>query len=226
MTFAFTNDPTQTNNPLSDIENTESRLEELADYVNDSFPVPILNPSSASSYQALVANTSVPPTGLVYQHVLRADGGVSLTGVSSLAVGDVLYFNGTNFVRLAAGTAGYFLQANGAAAPSWVSTAIPTTYVRKTANFNIADGGRYAVDTSGGAINAVLVGATSSVDDEFIVTPTSNASFETNAVTVVRFGSEQIAGGAASFVCNINAEYHFRGNITGNWDVTIRPLLR
>lgn len=145
---------------------------------------------------------------------------------SNLANGDLLYFNGTTLVKLAAGTAGQYLQANGAAAPTWVSLSIPAGYTKKTTNFNPADGGRYACDTSGGAFNCTINFASTSVDDEFIIAPTDNASFETNAVTVVRNASEQIGGAAASFVCNINAEYHFRGNTTGNWDVDIRPLLR
>lgn len=42
--------------------------------------------------------------------------------VASPAQGDVLYYNGTDWVRLAAGTAGQLLQTNGASAnPSWVS---------------------------------------------------------------------------------------------------------
>ena len=145
---------------------------------------------------------------------------------SGLTIGDLMYFDGTVFVKLAAGTAGQLLQANGAAAPTWVTSALPTAYSRKTANFAIADGGRYACDTSGGVFNGTIGFASTLVDDEFIIAPTSNASFETNALTVVRFGSEQIGGAAASFVCNINAEYHFRGNTSGNWDVDIRPLLR
>jgi len=40
----------------------------------------------------------------------------------SLANGDILYFNGTDIVKLSAGTANYLLQANGAAAPSWSSS--------------------------------------------------------------------------------------------------------
>lgn len=143
-----------------------------------------------------------------------------------LTVGDMLYFDGTNLAKIDNGTSGQLLQATGASAPAWTSISIPAAYLRKTANFNPADGGRYACDTSGGAFNCTINFATSSVDDEFIIVPTSNASFETNAVTIVRNGTEQIAGDTASFVCNINAEYHFRGNTTGNWDVDIRPLLR
>jgi hypothetical protein len=38
---------------------------------------------------------------------------------STLAQGDILYFDGTNFVRLAPGTSGQHLRTNGAAAPTW-----------------------------------------------------------------------------------------------------------
>lgn len=41
------------------------------------------------------------------------------------AQGDVLYFNGSNLVKLAAGTAGYVLQTNGAGAnPSWAASGV------------------------------------------------------------------------------------------------------
>lgn len=39
--------------------------------------------------------------------------------LGSDAQGDIMYYNGTNWTRLAAGTSGKVLQANGAAAPSW-----------------------------------------------------------------------------------------------------------
>lgn len=39
----------------------------------------------------------------------------------TFANGDILYSNGSNLARLAAGAAGYILQANGAGAPTWVA---------------------------------------------------------------------------------------------------------
>lgn len=65
--------------------------------------------------------TSVNPSG---------DVDISNTGVftvsdltiASEAQGDILYFNGTNWVRLAAGTSGQFLKTNGAAQnPAWAA---------------------------------------------------------------------------------------------------------
>jgi hypothetical protein len=41
--------------------------------------------------------------------------------ISGQATGDIIYFNGANWVRLPAGTSTYLLQANGAAAPTWVA---------------------------------------------------------------------------------------------------------
>lgn len=42
--------------------------------------------------------------------------------LSSNAAGDLMYYNGTDWVRLAAGTTGQLLQSNGTGAPSWVNT--------------------------------------------------------------------------------------------------------
>ena len=56
--------------------------------------------------------------------------------LGSDAIGDVLYYDGTNWVRLAAGTDGKYLETNGAAAPTW-------TYPSKTtffASFSVASG--------------------------------------------------------------------------------------
>ena len=45
--------------------------------------------------------------------------------LGSDAQGDVMYYNGTDWVRLAAGTSGQFLKTNGAAAnPAWVTPAV------------------------------------------------------------------------------------------------------
>lgn len=46
--------------------------------------------------------------------------------LGSDTVGDIMYYNGTDWVRLPAGTSGQVLRSNGAAAPSW---ATPTTVI-------------------------------------------------------------------------------------------------
>jgi hypothetical protein len=49
-----------------------------------------------------------------------------LQGISAPAIGDIFYFDGTNIVKLAAGTSGYHLEARGAAAPVWAKREIFT----------------------------------------------------------------------------------------------------
>jgi hypothetical protein len=41
--------------------------------------------------------------------------------ITDQAIGDICYFDGTNWVRLAAGTAGQVLTMNASAAPSWAT---------------------------------------------------------------------------------------------------------
>lgn len=76
-------------------------------------------------------------------------GAVTVTDltIASEAQGDILYFNGTNWVRLAAGTNGYFLKTQGAGAnPIW---AVPEVGIANA----IANG---AILADAGAFDAVL----------------------------------------------------------------------
>ena len=69
------------------------------------------------------------------------------------AQGDVLYYNGTNIVKLAAGTSGQFLQTLGAAAnPAWATTTGQTVYDAIVAS----SGGTHT--TLGAAITAASAG--------------------------------------------------------------------
>ncbi len=67
-------------------------------------------------------NTNTQPSGA---KTLNVEGTLSVTGAVNFGTtnqGDVLYDNGTNFVRLTPGTSGQFLKTNGAAAnPAWAS---------------------------------------------------------------------------------------------------------
>lgn len=83
--------------------------------------------------------------------VLTTTGGVAVwaapalptdLSIASEAQGDVLYFNGTNWVRLAHGTSGQFLKTNGASAnPSWASASATPAGSDTQIQFN--DGGAY-----------------------------------------------------------------------------------
>jgi hypothetical protein len=74
---------------------------------------------NGSSYICILASTGNLPTNATYWS-LMAQSGTDITSIAGLAQGDVLYYNGTSWVRLGAGTSGQFLKTNGAGAnPAW-----------------------------------------------------------------------------------------------------------
>ena len=74
---------------------------------------------NGSSYICILASTNNLPTNTTYWN-LMAQTGTDITSLAGLAQGDVLYYNGTSWVRLGAGTSGQFLKTNGSGAnPAW-----------------------------------------------------------------------------------------------------------
>ena len=74
---------------------------------------------NGSSYICILASTNNLPTNATYWN-LMAQSGTDITSLAGLAQGDVLYYNGTSWVRLGAGTSGQFLKTNGSGAnPAW-----------------------------------------------------------------------------------------------------------
>ena len=74
---------------------------------------------NGSSYVCILASTGNLPTNTTYWNVM-AQSGTDITSLAGLAQGDILYYNGTDWVRLGAGTAGQALLTNGTGAnPSW-----------------------------------------------------------------------------------------------------------
>ena len=89
--------------------------------------------------------------------------------MGSDAIGDLLYYNGTDYVRLAAGTADQLLTSAGAAAPTWAApagggkvlqvvegTTISTTYVTSTTYIDI---GMYISITPSATTSKIYVSA-------------------------------------------------------------------
>lgn len=60
-----------------------------------------------------LANNSVVSSNIIDNSITGADIGIGTT------IGDMLYYNGVDWVRLGAGASGTVLKSNGAAAPSW-----------------------------------------------------------------------------------------------------------
>lgn len=82
--------------------------------------------STAAAVAVGAANAEGTSTSLA-----RADHTHQVTDLTlaSQAQGDILYFDGTNWVRLAAGTANYVLQTNGPGAdPTWVAVAATSVF--------------------------------------------------------------------------------------------------
>lgn len=179
----------------------------------------IPNVSGGAQYQSLLVNSGLNGFDLV--HVLRADGAVNFSGVSSLAQGDILYFNGTNITRLGAGSAGEVLQTNGAGAnPSWVSVSGAAT-VSEIAPANgsttdLSNNVRYVVDASAGsitlrlpatvadvttAISVMCDGVNSFTDNNFTLSGNGNNIIVKNAD-----GSYEVA--ATSIDINTNADFN------------------
>lgn len=76
---------------------------------------------NGSSYICILASTGNLPTNTTYWN-LMAQTGTDITSIAGLAQGDVLYYNGTSWVRLGAGTSGQYLKTNGSGAnPAWSS---------------------------------------------------------------------------------------------------------
>jgi hypothetical protein len=74
---------------------------------------------NGSSYICILASTGNLPTNATYWS-LMAQSGTDITSIAGLAQGDVLYYNGTAWVRLGAGTSGQVLTTQGSGAnPQW-----------------------------------------------------------------------------------------------------------
>lgn len=75
------------------------------------------NASNIATEQTMSGDVAISNTGVATVQDNSVDG--TDIALGSDATGDLMYYDGTNWVRLASGTTGQLLQANGAAAPSW-----------------------------------------------------------------------------------------------------------
>ena len=90
---------------------------------------------NGSSYVCILASTGNLPTDTTYWNVMSQKGtdGTDITTISGLAQGDILYYNGTDWVRLGAGTSGQFLKTQGTGAnPVWANLASNVDIVNYT----------------------------------------------------------------------------------------------
>lgn len=152
-------------------------------------------------------------TDLEYARVATVDG-------SSFVAGDILVHNGTEFTKLAKGSEGQLVGiTSGNVAYRTVATGL-TDWEVKTANFTATDKAQYSINTG---LNVQLPSPTATIT--IVVKPAIGQDFTATPSTLVRAGSETIAGDAANYTMNVNAEYKITSNGT-NWDVSIAPIGR
>jgi hypothetical protein len=153
---------------------------------------------NGSSYICILASTGNLPTNATYWN-LMAQTGTDITSLAGLAQGDVLYYNGTSWVRLGAGTSGQFLKTNGASAnPSWGT--VTTKFVSAQ---QVTHSTRFSIGSSSG--NQTLVASLGSitkvnsdtVSDLYfhIMMPTHNMQ---NNSSFIEFTLNKSGGGAYS----------------------------
>ncbi len=135
---------------------------------------------NGSSYICILASTGNLPTNATYWS-LMAQSGTDITSLAGLAQGDVLYYNGTAWVRLGAGTSGQYLKTNGASAnPSWANGSASTLTTQGDILYRDASGlQRLGAGTSGQVLTTQGSGANpqwSTVSSDFVKLATGTAS--------------------------------------------------
>ena len=131
-----------------------------------------------------------------------ADDLVTLAKMAPGTDGNIISYDASgNPVAVATGDAGQVLTSAGAGAPPTFTTvagrtgAVSWDTTVKTGNFTAANGVGYFVNTTSGAINVTLPAG--SAGDVIAVKDYAN-TFDTNAVTLVRNGSDKIGGTAVN----------------------------
>lgn len=95
--------------------------------------------------------------------------------LGSDAQGDVLYYDGSNYARLAAGTSGLFLKTQGSSAnPTWAAPSSPLEFVSSTTASNTAAIEITGIDNSADTWMVLIEGVNPATDAQEIRLRTSN----------------------------------------------------
>lgn len=167
---------------------------------------------NGSSYVCILASTGNLPTDTTYWNVM-AQSGTDITSLAGLAQGDILYYNGTDWVRLGAGTSGQALITNGTGAnPSWGDVAgglIQSAGAVKTNSQTINySAGRTVVSQ----LNVTL-GATPSASSKLLIMgnidwgfntgdPSASFRWEYSADNSTWYGDKYLGNGTGEGACN------------------------
>lgn len=129
--------------------------------------------------------------------------------------GDILYHNGTDNVRLPAGSSGQFLRSNGAAAPSWNNVSVARTITARTnGTYNATTSDDFiTVDTTAGSATINLPTAVGNTGKQFTIQKIAN---NTNLLTVDANASETIDGQLTVLMYSVGSSIDIVSNGT-NW---------
>jgi len=217
-TFSYSGLLPQTKALISSAQ-LRNRYNDIKDHINTNNVSGVVfgSTSGAAQYQSFLLDaTKLAGT---WNHVLRADGAIQLTGVSSLADGDMLYFNGTNLVEVSVGTTGDTLKLSGTT-PTWTTVTAIDSWSQKTTDFSAAANGKYKCTS--GVSTITLPSPTGTT--EFYIKPEIGNSFVTNNVALS--GAMNVAGvAAASYTLDEEAIYYFTSDGT-DYDVAAMPIER
>lgn len=201
------NDTTADGTTATSLAKTASRTES---YVNSGKP-------AAGNQGRLVYLTDLDE--------VKVDNGASYSNLTklnsispTLAKGDLMVFDGTNVIRVAAGSDGQYLKANSATASGveWVSVADPSAgFLTKTANYTILSsdlGKTILIDSSGGSFNLTFP----AISTNFLIhIKDIGGTLTSNPVTMVRSGSEKIEMLSSDYILQADyGVYHFNSNGT------------
>jgi hypothetical protein len=211
MSFSFIK-PLPLNNNQRNAKEIADAITELRDGLTTFNPDDLVLPSKVDgANKALSLNAG--ETALVFNAVARVD-------ASSFVNQDIAVHNGSLFTRLGKGTEGQLLGVtSGNLAYRTVATGL-TDWEINISNFTATDKGQYSINTG---LNVQLPPPTATIT--IVVKPAIGQDFTATPSTLVRAGSEQIAGDAASYTMNINAEYKITSNGT-DYDVSVTPIGR
>lgn len=181
----------------------------------------------ASVYTALQSFTTIA-VNVINEATLNGDIVLDCNGTGKVRYADgssnteVASKGYVNSVAFAAGylptggTSSTYLRGDG----TWQDPRTFTPWETKTSNFTATDKGQYSINTG---LNVQLPSPTATIT--IVVKPAIGQDFTATPSTLVRAGSETIAGDAANYTMNVNAEYKITSNGT-NWDVSIAPIGR